>query len=258
LVSAVTAAIGFSSNASASLYPEFTVNEGVVLGAASNSFTANKISGTYSEIITFDPGFGTFSVDLRFDAATFSLLPSVGQPALTQPDHQLGKSILNPSQYSLYALYNGTGTYSQSAGGASSFSFTPNSGTLAIYIDPTPEVQNDPDLTKLVATGVPTFGQGTLDPTLGTCQNGGINCGSFGATTTLELTDFGKTYFTAPTSFYSFSFQSGDLNNFQVGLNQKITGSLNVVFGNAVPEPASIALVGLGLLGVAASRRKRK
>jgi hypothetical protein len=37
-----------------------------------------------------------------------------------------------------------------------------------------------------------------------------------------------------------------------------INGSLDVVFGSRVPEPASIALIGLGLLGLSLSRRGKR
>jgi hypothetical protein len=260
---AVTAAMGLTASASAeSLFPEFTINEGVVDGAKANIFTANRIIGGYEEKIVFNPSGigasnGSFTVDLTWAASQFFLSPSI-----TPPPNQLnGNPLAGPAQYGIFALYNGTGTYSQ-ANGVTKFSFTPESGSLQLFLDPTPELAGDAN--QLLATGVPTFGEGTLDPTLSTCgTNGpsgviGINCGSFGATTTLELTNFGKTYFIAPNPFYAFSFQSGQLNNFQVGVSQTITGSLDVVFGNAVPEPATVALIGLGLLGFSASRRKRK
>ena len=54
------------------------------------------------------------------------------------------------------------------------------------------------------------------------------------------------------------SFQSGQFNGFTPAGTLTLDGSLDVIFVN-VPEPGSIALVGLALVGLGfASRRKAK
>ncbi|WP_413018467.1 PEP-CTERM sorting domain-containing protein [Noviherbaspirillum sp. 1P10PC] len=68
----------------------------------------------------------------------------------------------------------------------------------------------------------------------------------------------GSQYFTAPNPLYNVSFQSGQLNNFSPTGTQTINGSLDVVFNNAVPEPASVALIGLGLMGLGLSCRLKQ
>jgi hypothetical protein len=95
-----------------------------------------------------------------------------------------------------------------------------------------------------------------------TCGANGINCGSFGSTTSLALTTAGSSFFVSPNPFYDLSFQSGVLTNYTpIVQTQTIVGTLNVVFQNgpsAVPEPASLGLLGLGLLGLGVARRRKQ
>lgn len=263
LAVAATAALTTSFGALAQSFPDFVVNESPISGALANTFTADKITGNFVEVISFaGTTSGTFDVALKWNAGQF-----VANNGATPVASQLGS--LSANQYGLYALYQGSGTFNTTTAGTI-FNFTPG-GSLRVFADPganTVIVQPGSGANAfsttgsaddiLIATGMPTSGQGQLDPNLSTCGTTGINCGSFGASSTFNLTADGRQYFVAPNPFYNISFQSGQLNNFSPTGTQVINGSLDVIFGGAeVPEPASVALIGLGLAGLAISRRRR-
>jgi hypothetical protein len=245
-----------STSATAAVFSDFTVDEGSVPFASPITFVADKITGNYAEVISFNAN-GTFDASLKWQPGQF-----VADDGTNPVTTQLGS--FGTNGYALYALLQSSGTYTTGAGGTTTFAYNPAANSLRLFVDPdqntvlvAPASGSSPWTTSgnaddyAIAMGGFLAGTGTLDPSLFTCSGGGgsgINCGSFGASTSFTLTQAGGQYFTEPVPFNNLLFQSGQLNNFEPTGTQTINGSADVVFGGApigtgaVPEqPISAA-----------------
>ena len=252
-----------SATGASAAFNDFDVQEGVIgADTTDNLFTADKITGNYVEVATFNAD-GTFDVSIKWQAGQF-----VADDGVIPVTTQLGG--FGASGYGLYALFTGNGTFVPDGSGGAVFTFNASADSFSLFADEDNNTTftqpgngttawttgNDSD-DELVGTGGVLDGGGVLDPTLPTCDPG-INCGSFGTTTSLALTAFGSTYFVLPDPFYNVAFESGQFDLFTPEATQVINGSLDVVFENQIPEPTTLALMGLGMAGLGIMRRRKK
>jgi len=241
---AATAVLGLASASASAEFLDFKVNEAVVSTASTpKNFTADKLNGAYEELLQVT-GPGTFSASAfaTFDAyrANEGVTPIVGELV----------------GYTIYAVFQASGIIT----GPNTFQGT--SGSITLYID------RNNDTTGTLTSGLvaATLGNTGDDLEIGSSAvsygTGDLSANPGAYALYFEqftLTAFGKTYWYDPDPFYKFALSNGDNDVFTPTGNAgefRVTGDTSAVF-QTVPEPTSVALMGLALAGLGVARRRR-
>lgn len=245
----------------------FQVQEGAIAEAAANLVSADKITLRYEAFINqtqADPMATTFFTETGyFNATGFAL-----NNAAVGSQLNLTEGLFGGAGYGLYGKFTVSGAISFVGTTALATFF---SGSVQFFSD------FNQDTTKSIVGGAVVLGGNTADdqllaqsfqvlggsqanvPLVGNqAASGGSYVINYGA---LELLNpAGTSYFVTPDPFFLQVSVSGENESFNpvltAGNYQGIAqGDASAVF---IPEPATLGLLGLGLLGMGAMTRRRK
>jgi hypothetical protein len=232
----------------------FTVDESVVPGATPFSLQADKITSSYTETLTFAGNNFTANLLVTFNGYDLGGVPQPNQVGPNSP----GGEILDPGDYGLYALVTVTGTFEANPDpgdpNQTIFDFDPANASADVYLNP--DQAPGGDLLILTASAIDASkSDGNVTTVTAT---GSVIGGDFSLVFTNAMTQgLGMTYWPDFTGLVLRATSTGDVDetsNVTLAGGQA-TGEASI---NFAPEPASMTLFGMTLLGAGLAARRRR